>query len=131
MTPHQPRFPQGVPIPTTPISPWDLSVIAEMMKGYLTFVRLAYRPSAQRETYLQDVESLRERLAGRHPENTPISLTNVDIETIEAAMSTFEVITAQMAPPTRERDATIHACACLRQCIALMRSDSPSCRPLN
>jgi hypothetical protein len=129
MTPHQPRLPQGVPM--TPISPGDVAVMAEMVKGYLTFVRLAYRPSTQREMYLQDIESLRERLAGRHQENTPISLTSEDIETIEAAMSTFEVITMQMAPPTRERDATIAACACLRQRIACMRTGSSSHRSLN
>jgi hypothetical protein len=129
MTPHQSRLAQGVPM--TPISPGDVAVIAEMVKGYLTFVRLAYRPSAQRETYLQYVESLRGRLAGRHLENTPLPLTSEDIETIEAAMGTFEVITAQMAPPTGERDATIHACACLRQRIALMRSGTASRRSLN
>jgi hypothetical protein len=124
MTSHQPRLSQGVPM--TPISPGDLAVIAEMLKGYLTFVRLAYRPSAHRDAYMQYIESLRERLAGQHRENTPIQLTLEDIETIEAAMSTFEVITMQMAPPTRERDATIHGCACLRQQIARMRSDSSS-----
>ncbi len=129
MTPHQPRFAQSVSM--TPISPGDVAVIAEMVKGYLTFVRLAYRPSAHRDAYLQDVERLRERLAGRHREHTPISLTLEDIETIEAAMSTFEVITTQIAPPTRERDATIHAYACLRQRIACMRSGSASRRSLN
>ncbi len=59
MTPHEPRLPQGVPM--TPISPGDLAVIAEMMKGYLTFVRLAYRASAHRDAYMQYVESLRHR----------------------------------------------------------------------
>jgi hypothetical protein len=107
MTPHQPRLPQGVPM--TPISPGDVAVIAEMLKGYLTFVRFAYRPSAQRDMYVQYVERLRQRLAGQHRENTPLPLTLEDIKTIEAAMSTFEMITTQMAPCTKARDATIAA----------------------
>src|SRR5207245_2779153 len=81
MTPHQPRLPQGVPM--MPISPGDVAVIAEMLKGYLTFVRFAYRPSAQRDMYVQYVERLRQRLARQHRENTPLPLTLEDIKTIE------------------------------------------------
>ncbi len=68
MTPHLPRLPQSVPM--TPISPGDVAMIAEMLKGYLTFVRFAYQPSAQRDMYMQYVERLRQRLAGQHQENT-------------------------------------------------------------
>jgi len=45
-------------------------------------------------------------------------------------MCAFEVIMGK-APPTQERDATIRACASLRQCIAVMRSGAPARRYLN
>jgi hypothetical protein len=106
-------------------------VIAEMMRGHLAFVRLAFRASPQRDAYVQYIEHLRRRLARQYRDNTPLPLTLEDIETIEAAMSIFEVITTHMALPTKERDATVAACACLRQRIARMRSDSPSRRYLN
>ncbi len=117
---------QDVSIPVTPISPGDLAVIAEMMSSYIAFVRLSFRTSPRRDAYVQYIESLRERLAGRYREDTPIPLTLEDIETIETAMSTFEVIATHIAPHTNERDATIAACARLRQRIALMRAGSPS-----
>jgi hypothetical protein len=123
--------PQGVPLPVTPISPGDLTVIADMMRGHLAFVRLAFRASPQRDAYMQYIEHLRQRLAGQYRDNTPLPLTLQDIETIEAAMSTFEVMATHMAPPTKARDATIAACACLRQRIARMRSGPPSRRYLN
>jgi hypothetical protein len=129
MTPQQPRFAQGVPV--TPISPGDLAVIAEIIGSYLVYVRTAFRASARRETYVRYVEDLRRRLAGQHRENTPLPLTLEDMETIEAAMSIFEVMTAQIVPQTKERDATIAACASLRKHIALMRSGSPTHRSLN
>lgn len=129
--PQEPRFPQNVPLPVTPLSPGDVAVIAEMMRGYLAYVRVAFRASAQRDAYVQYIEHLRRRLTGPYPDNTPLPLTLHDIKTIEAAMSTFEVITTHIAPPTKERDATVAACACLRQRIARMRSSSPSRRDLN
>ncbi len=119
------------PLPVTPISPGDVLVLAEMMSGYLAFVRVALRASAFRDAYLHSVEDLRRRLAGHYQDNTAIPLTVQDIETIEAAMLAFEAIMSQMAPPTRERDATVAACTSLRQRIAPMRSGSPARRGLN
>ena len=119
------------PVPVTPISPGDVAVIAEMMSGYLAFVRVALRASPFRDAYLHSVEGLRQRLGATYPDHTPIPLTLKDMETIEAAMLAFEVIMSQMAPPTRERDASIAACASLRQRIAVMRSGSPARRGLN
>ncbi len=132
MTPQDPRLPPGVPVsvPVTPISPSDLTAIADMMTGYLAFVRVAFRVSAHRDAYLHYVEDLRRRLAGKYRDNMPIPLTLADMETIEAAMRAFEVIMSKVAP-TKERDATIHACMCLRQRIAVMRSGSPARRSLN
>src|SRR5947209_8469337 len=116
--PQESRFPRNVPLPMTPLSPGDVAAIAEMMRGYLAFVRVAFRASPQSDAYVQYIERLHHRLAGQYPDNTPLPLTLHDIETIEAAMSTFEVMTTHMAPPTKARAAIVAACACLRQRIA-------------
>jgi len=114
-----------------PISPGDLAVIAEIMSSYLAFIRSSYRASAQREAYARYVEDLRQRLAGQVRDDTPVPLTLEDMQTIETAMKTFEVMTAQIVPQTKERDTTLDACARLRQHIAGMRSGSSSRRALN
>lgn len=133
MTQRSPHPPRGTAMPVTPISPGDLAVIAEMIRGYLVFVRLRFRASSQREAYVQYVEQLRKRLATRYQDNTPIPLTVADIETIEAAMCTFETFMSLMAPATKERDASIQTSVRLRQRIAAMRAPSgvPVRRPLN
>ena len=70
---REPRFPQGVPIPMTPISPGDLAVIAEIVNSYLTYIRLAFRASATRDMYVRYIEDLRRRLAGQYRENTSLT----------------------------------------------------------
>jgi hypothetical protein len=124
-------IPQGITGTVMPISPGDLAVIAEIMGSYLAFIRFSYRASAQREAYARYVEDLCRRLAGQVWDDTPVPLTLEDMQTIETAMKTFEVMTAQIVPQTKERDATIAACASLRHHIARMRSGSPSRRSLN
>ena len=116
--PQEPCFSRDVPLPVTPISPGDVAVIAEMMKGYLAFVRVAFRASAQRDAYVQYIEHLRRRLAGQYPDNTPLPLTLHDIETIEAAMSTFEVITTHMA---HQRKSVMQPLLSARACVNASR----------
>jgi hypothetical protein len=132
MSDKKPRsIPQGISVPVMPISPGDIAVIAEIMSSYLAFVRFSYRASAQREAYVRYVEDLRRRLVGQVRDDTPVPLTLEDMQTIETAMSTFEVMITHLAPHTKERDATIAACASLRHHLARMRSGSSSRRSLN
>lgn len=118
------RPPRPAAMPVTPISPGDLTVIGEMLRGYLMLVRLRMRASPEREAYLQEIEYLRRRLTARYQDNTSLPLTFDDIEIIEAAMYTFETVMSLIAPATKERDANIQASKLLRQRIAAMRTHS-------
>jgi hypothetical protein len=95
---------EGKPVPITLN---DLTVIDAAIKGYLAFLRGTVKPSRERDTKIEILQNIRQRLKpvlSQQLEGTPIPLTFNEVQAIDAALVGFVWIVRRTVPPSKERD---------------------------
>lgn len=110
-------------VPHVFLHPNDISVLAQVIQGYLAFLRNGVAPSKKRDVQIQTLQRLQQRLTtmvNAHAENTCVPLTADDIQALNAALRGFITLVHRMAPASKERDETLLDVENLRQQLAGM-----------
>src|SRR5260370_32183143 len=103
---------QGEKVPQARIGLNDVRALLGMLTAYLAYVRKAVPPSQKRETKIRVLQGIRGRLATvlaapYQREDTPIWLTQPELEALEEAMSGFVQFARQAGPAENVRDAIL------------------------
>jgi hypothetical protein len=109
---------EGKPVPITLN---DLTVIDAAIKGYLAFLRSTVKPSQERDTKIEILQNIRQRLKPvltQQLEGTPIPLTFNEVQTIDTALVGFVWLVCRTVPPSKERDETLAGFGGLRHKLA-------------
>jgi hypothetical protein len=110
-------------VPQVSLHPNDISVLQQVVRGYLAFLRNGVAPSKKRAVQIQAVQRLQQRLttlAYAHADNTCVPLTADDIQALDAALRGFITLVRRMVPASQERDETLQDVENLRQHVAKM-----------
>jgi hypothetical protein len=106
---------QDKPAPQMKIGMNDISVIENILKGYIGYLRNTARtaPTMKR---IQKLENIRQRLVFlRSNEGNATWLTEDDLRAICEAMRTFVKVTRQRVPTSQEREETLNAVDLVRK----------------
>ena len=79
-------------IPHVTLSPSDISVLGDIIRGYLPFLRNRVPPSKKRTEQLQTLQRLQQRLTimgNTHTDVSSILLTNDEILALDTALRGF------------------------------------------
>jgi hypothetical protein len=107
----------------------DLTAMDAAFKGYLAFLRGKVKPSRQRDTQIEVLQSLRERfkpVLAQRLEGTPLTLTVQEAQTIDAALIGFVWLVRGMVPASKERDEALAGFGSLRHMLARMLMNRPT-----
>lgn len=120
---------QGEKVPQARIGLNDVRALLGMLTAYLAYVRKAVPPSQKRETKIRVLQGMRGRLATvlaapYQREDTPIWLTQPELEALEEAMSGFVQLVREMIPVSNSRDETLREIEGFRDTLQMMLSRS-------
>ena len=120
---------QGEKVPQARIGLNDVRALLGMLTAYLAYVRKAVPPSQKRETKIRMLQGMRGRLATvlaapYQREDTPIWLTQPELEALEEAMSSFVQLAREMIPASNSRDETLREIEGFRDTLQMMLSRS-------
>jgi len=110
-------------VPITAIAPADLQVVGFALFPYAQMIHQIIEPSAKRDTLLQTVEALRQRIAAvKLPEgekHDKFLVTYDEVAVIDSALTVFVENIGRFIPQSQERDETMRACEALRSYLML------------
>ncbi len=118
------------PVPQIILHPNDITALAEVVKGYLAFVRRSVPVSRQRNAQIRTLQRLHQRLlalsytAQTQSEQKCFPLTADEIRALDDALRGFAMLVRRMIPPSRDRDETLRDIENLRQQVARMITPS-------
>ena len=103
---------QGKHLPQVHIGLNDARVLLTMVTAYLLYLRKAVPPSPKQETQLRVLRSVQQRLSAllaspQQAEETPIWLTQQEIQALYEALSGFARLIRLIIPASTLRDETI------------------------
>jgi hypothetical protein len=108
-------------VPQVSLHPDDISVLAQVIRGYLAFLRNEGVPSKKRAVQIHTLQRLQQRLTAitsAHAEKTCVALTADDTQVLDAALRGFITLVRRMVPASKERDETLQDVENLRQHLA-------------
>ena len=113
----EPPGTRGTTVPTVPLGPTDVTVLDQVLEGYLVYLRGATLLARKHAAQVQVVEGLRRRLAMIPPDTqgTPVLLTFNEVEALDRAVEKYMCIYRQCVPRSNERDAALERFAAFRQ----------------
>ena len=120
---------QGEKVPQARIGLNDVRALLGMLTAYLVYVRQTVPPSQKRETKIRVLQGMRGRLAKvlaapYQREDTPIWLTQPELEALEEAMSGFVQLARQVVPASNVRDETLREIEGFCDILSMMLSRS-------
>ena len=116
---------QGNKVPQVRVGLGDIQALLSMLTGYLTYLRKAAPPSPRRETQICTLEGLQRRLAAlltasHQDEDTPIWLTQQEIQALDEALSGFVQVVRMVIPASSTRDETLREIEGFRDMLRVM-----------
>jgi hypothetical protein len=113
---------EGYELPTVPIGLNDLAVLRSIISGYLAFLRRTGARTQQRQTLMQVLEGVYQRLTGISAQTVEarIFLSVTEVEALNTALLGFAAFVRQKVSPSTERDETLQTLELLRQHLVAM-----------
>ena len=108
--------------PTVKVGFNDLSVLRNVIRGYLSYSRRTTIPTPERQEQARLLESIYQRLTARpnSAAEVHIHLQVQEIHALNAAMLGFCTFVRQKVPPSRDRDETLQDLEGFRQMLLAM-----------
>jgi NifB/MoaA-like Fe-S oxidoreductase len=99
----------GENVPCLYLSFDDISVLRNVIRGYLAYVRRTVLPKDERQAQFTLLESLYERFAMIHSgvQEIPFFLSKAEIQALNAAITGFITFVRQKVPQSKTRDDTL------------------------
>lgn len=107
----------GENVPCLYLSFNDISVLRNVIRGYLAYARRTSLPTGERQAQFTLLESLYDRFAMIHSglQEIPFFLSKTEIQALAAALAGFMTFIRQQVPQSKNRNDTLRDLELFRQ----------------